>query len=83
MEDRTMTTTMERTADVLHEAVGDRLVEVASTAVDVMRGAGEVVRDADRTLRGSPEQVLGLVAALGSSRAGHPDCSLARPWYPL
>jgi hypothetical protein len=43
-------------AEVSTEA-GDRLTAVAS-------GAGEAIRDADRTLRGSSEQTLRIIGAL-------------------
>ena len=66
-----MTTTTEtsETTGTLQDVVGERLVEVAGTAGDVVRGAGEAVREADRTLRGSSDQVLGLVAALSVGMA--------------
>jgi hypothetical protein len=58
-----MATTTKGT-DTIQESVGDRLVDVAETAGEVVRGAGDAVREADRTLRGSSDQVLGLLGAL-------------------
>ena len=63
-----MTTETREAIDEVTESIGetasDRLSDVATTASEVMHGAGEVVREADRTLRSSSDQVLGLVAAL-------------------
>ena len=58
-----MATTTEST-DTLQAIVNDRLAEAAGTAGEVMRGASEAVREADLTIRGSSDQVLGLLAAL-------------------
>jgi hypothetical protein len=59
-----MATTTTGSTDTLQAIVNDRLAEAAETAGEVMRGAGEAVREADMTIRGSSDQVLGLLAAL-------------------
>jgi hypothetical protein len=66
-----MATTTREPTDSLQAIVNERLTETAGTAGEVMRGAGEVIRgagdaarEADLTLRGSSDQVLGLLAAL-------------------
>ena len=59
-----MATTTTESTDTLQAIVNDRLAEAAGTAGEVMRGAGEAVREADLTIRGSSDQVLGLLAAL-------------------
>jgi len=59
-----MATTTTESTETLQTIVNERLAEAAGTAGEVMRGAGEAVREADMTLRGSSDQVLGLLAAL-------------------
>ena len=58
-----MATTTTEPTDTLQTIVNERLAEAAGTAGEIVRGAGEAVREADLTLRGSSDEVLGLVGA--------------------